>query len=88
MTVTLNHEQSRVLRIVGRSSSILSIFGIATIIGTFCFSRQFRNPVHRLVFINAFYNIFDVTATTISLSGPQAGNPSGLCQFQGFLMQA
>lgn len=85
--MTLTHEQLHTLALVERCASILSIFGIATIIGTFLFSRQFRNPIHRLVFINAFYNLFDVTATTISLSGPDAGNGSALCQFQGFLMQ-
>ena len=83
----LTHHQMEVLTIVERSASVLSTIGIATIIGTFCFSRQFRNPIQRIVFINAFYNIFDVTATFISLSGPEAGNSSRLCQFQGFLMQ-
>jgi hypothetical protein len=85
--MALTHGQLHTLALVERCASILSIFGIATIIGTFLFSRQFRNPIHRLVFINAFYNLFDVTATTISLSGPDAGNSSALCQFQGFLMQ-
>ncbi|KAF8855790.1 putative cAMP receptor [Acephala macrosclerotiorum] len=85
--MTLSEHQLHILAIVERSASVLSIIGIATIIGTFCFSRQFRNPVHRIIFINAFYNLFDVTATTISLSGPDAGNHSALCQFQGFMMQ-
>ncbi|KUJ23877.1 putative cAMP receptor [Mollisia scopiformis] len=85
--MTLSAEQLHVLAIVERSASVLSILGIFTIIGTFCFSRQFRNPIHRIIFINAFYNLFDVTATTISLSGPRAGNHSALCQFQGFLLQ-
>jgi hypothetical protein len=85
--MTLSEGQLHTLAIVERSASILSILGIATIIGTFCLSRQFRNPIHRIIFINAFYNLDDVTATTISLSGPAAGNHSALCQFQGFLMQ-
>ncbi|KAF4630333.1 hypothetical protein G7Y89_g7807 [Cudoniella acicularis] len=85
--MTLSEDQLHTLGIVGRCASILSILGIATIISAFCFSRQFRNPIHRLIFINALYNLFDVTATTISLSGPEAGNSSALCQFQGFLMQ-
>lgn len=80
-------DQLHTLAIVERCASILSILGIATIVGTFCFSQQFRNPIHRIVFINAFYNLFNVVATTIALSGPKAGNHSALCQFQGFLMQ-
>lgn len=85
--MTLSDDQLHTLAIVERCASILSILGIATIIGTFCFSRQFRNPIHRIVFLNSLYNLFDVTATMISLSGPEAGNHSALCQFQGFLMQ-
>jgi hypothetical protein len=83
----LTDGQLRTLELVERCASILSIIGIATVIGTFCYSRHFRNPMHRLIFINAFYNIFDVTITVISLSGPRAGNTSALCQFQGFLNQ-
>ncbi|KAH8666013.1 putative cAMP receptor [Tricladium varicosporioides] len=85
--MTLTHNQLHALTIVERSASVLSWLGVVTIISTFICSRHFRNPVNRLIFINAFYNIFDVTATTISLSGPKAGNNSALCQFQGFLMQ-
>jgi hypothetical protein len=85
--MALSDDQLRALGIVERCASVLSILGIAMIIGTFCFSQHFRNPIHRLIFINAFYNLFDVTATMISLNGPGAGNGSALCQFQGFLMQ-
>lgn len=85
--MALTDEQNRTLQLVERCASILSVIGIATIIGTFALSRNFRNPIHRLVLINAFYNLFDVTATMISVSGPAAGNSSALCQFQGFLMQ-
>jgi hypothetical protein len=85
--MTLTENQLHTLAIVERCASVLSTLGIAVIIGAFCYSRQFRNPIHRLVFINAFYNLFDTAATFISLSGPKAGNASALCQFQGFLMQ-
>lgn len=37
--------------------------------------------------INAFYNLFDFIATMISVSGPMAGNESGLCRFQAFCLQ-
>ncbi|KIH94315.1 cAMP receptor (Car4) [Sporothrix brasiliensis 5110] len=85
--MTISADQLRALQIVERTASSLSVVGIATIIITFFSSRYFRNPIDRLILINAFYNAFDVTATMISLSGPAAGNGSALCQFQGFLMQ-
>ncbi|KAG8422789.1 hypothetical protein J3459_010040 [Metarhizium acridum] len=43
--------------------------------------------MHRLIFINAFYNAFDVACTMISVSGPAAGNASALCKFQAFINQ-
>lgn len=85
--MSLSNEQLRVLTIVERCASTLSILGVATIIGTFSFSRHFRNPIQRIMFINAFYNLFDFIATMISLSGPDAGNDSALCQFQAFSLQ-
>ncbi|KAK4446762.1 hypothetical protein QBC34DRAFT_304352 [Podospora aff. communis PSN243] len=85
--VALTEDQTRVLMALTRTASVLSGLGVITIIATFSFSRHFRNPMHRLIFINAFYNAFDVTCTMISVSGPQAGNKSALCQFQGFLNQ-
>ncbi len=80
-------DEARIIMVVERTCSALSVIGIVTIIATFFSSRYFRNPIDRLIFINAFYNIFDITATMISVSGPAAGNASPLCQFQGFLMQ-
>lgn len=86
-TMSLSNEQLRALTIVERCASSLSILGVATIIGTFSFSRHFRNPIQRIIFINAFYNLFDFIATMISLDGPDSGNGSALCQFQAFSLQ-
>jgi hypothetical protein len=83
----LNEEQRYILMILTRVASTLSALGVLTIIGTYWFSKHFRNPMHRLIVINAFYNALDVTCTMISTSGPDAGNSSALCQFQGFLNQ-
>lgn len=83
----LNDEQRYILMIVTRVASTLSALGVLTIIGTYWFSKHFRNPMHRLIVINAFYNALDVACTMISTSGPDAGNSSALCQFQGFLNQ-
>ena len=85
--MALTPEQTRHLAIATRTASALSALGCVTIVATFLLSRHFRNPMHRLIFINAFYNAFDIVCTMISVSGPQAGNGSALCQFQGFLNQ-
>ncbi|KAF7114195.1 hypothetical protein CNMCM5793_007773 [Aspergillus hiratsukae] len=85
--MVLTEAQVRTLTTVERVASTLSIFGVITILITFAFSRHFRNPMHRLIFINAFYNLFDFIATMIATSGPAAGNSSALCQFQGFCLQ-
>ncbi|QKX56940.1 uncharacterized protein TRUGW13939_04048, partial [Talaromyces rugulosus] len=83
----LSDEQSDTIAKVGRGASALSILGVATIILTFSLSKNFRNPMHRLIFINAFYNLFDFIATMISVSGPNAGDASALCRFQAFSLQ-
>jgi hypothetical protein len=83
----LDESQRQTLTIVTRVASTLSALGVITIIATYCVSKHFRNPMHRLIVINAFYNALDVTCTMISTSGPDAGNTSALCQFQGFLNQ-
>lgn len=85
--VALTPKQLRDLMIVMRTASTMSTIGVITIIVVFCLSRHFRNPMHRLIFINAFFNAFDVTCTMISTSGYKDGNSSALCQFQGFLNQ-
>ncbi|KAL2165035.1 hypothetical protein VTH06DRAFT_331 [Thermothelomyces fergusii] len=84
---TLSEDQRLVLTAVTRLASTLSALGVLTIILTFSFSKHFRNPMHRLIVINAFYNALDVTCTMISTSGPGSGDTSALCQFQGFLNQ-
>lgn len=73
--------------IAGRVASALSILGSFTIIGAFACSRHFRSPIHRIIFYNAFYNLWDSVGTMISVDGPLAGDDSSLCQFQGFVLQ-
>ncbi|KAK4224810.1 hypothetical protein QBC38DRAFT_285757 [Podospora fimiseda] len=85
--VALTDGQRKTLEIITRFASALSGLGVIVIITTFCISRHFRNPMHRLIFINAFYNAFDVICTGTSISGYRWGNSSALCQFQGFLNQ-
>ncbi|KAL3459708.1 hypothetical protein BJX64DRAFT_291052 [Aspergillus heterothallicus] len=83
----LNDDQLYRLSIAGRTASALSLVGVATIFATFAYSENFRSPTHRIMLINAFYNLFDFIATMISVSGPEAGDESGLCRFQGFCLQ-
>ncbi|BCS28370.1 putative cAMP receptor (Car4) [Aspergillus puulaauensis] len=83
----LSDYQLHQLSIAGRTASALSLLGVATIFVTFCYSPNFRSPTHRIMLINAFYNLFDFIATMISVSGPLAGDESGLCRFQAFCLQ-
>ncbi|KAL2267366.1 hypothetical protein VTJ83DRAFT_4643 [Remersonia thermophila] len=83
----LDAHQLWLLTFVTRFASTLSALGVITIITTFALSRHFRNPMHRLIVINAFYNALDVVCTMISTSGWKDGDASPLCQFQGFLNQ-
>ncbi|KAJ5682239.1 hypothetical protein N7462_005404, partial [Penicillium macrosclerotiorum] len=83
----LSEEQQQMIGIAGRVSSSLSILGSFTIIITFCSSRYFRSPIHRIIFFNSFYNLLDSAGTMISVAGPAAGDTSALCQFQGFTLQ-
>lgn len=85
--MTLTAEQTSAIGIAGRVTSVMSMLGTITIICAFVFSRHFRSPIHRIIFFNAFYNLFDSVATMISVSGPEAGDYSSLCQFQGFALQ-
>lgn len=87
LTMSLSQEQIDAIAIAGRVTSGLSILGTFTIIGTFCLSRYCRSPIHRIIFYNSFYNLVDSIATMISVNGPQAGDSSSLCQFQGFVLQ-
>ncbi|KAL4902010.1 hypothetical protein BDW74DRAFT_169765 [Aspergillus multicolor] len=83
----LSDHQLDQIAIAGRAASALSLLGVVTIIATFAYSSNFRSPTHRIMLINAFYNVFDFIATMISVSGPAAGDESGLCRFQAFSLQ-
>lgn len=70
-----------------RISTALSIAGIFVIFGFFSFSKIFSSPIHRIIFITSFFDLFSCVATLISISGPTAGNNSPVCQFQGFVLE-
>lgn len=84
---TLTKKQLETFMICSQIASGLSGLGVITIIVTFCLSPRFRNPLQRLIFINAFYTLFDAGSILISRNGPDAGDSSALCQAQAFLNQ-
>jgi len=84
---SLTNRQLETFVICSRIASGLSGLGVVAIIVTFCLSPRFRNPLHRLIFINAFYTLFDAGSILISRNGPDAGDGSALCQAQAFLNQ-
>lgn len=65
----------------------LSIAGIFFIILTYLFSSSFSKPINRLVFYASWGNLGLCVVALISTNGPDAGQDSALCQFQGFMAQ-
>ncbi|KAL8883442.1 MAG: hypothetical protein Q9192_007164 [Flavoplaca navasiana] len=70
-----------------RLISGLSIVGILFIILTYSFSSAFSKPINRLVFYASWGNLGLCIVAFISMDGPDAGEDSPLCQFQGFMAQ-
>jgi hypothetical protein len=87
MFVVFGEERDRILRSAERTSGSISICGSLFIIVTFLSFPAFNKAFNRLAFYAAFGNIFASSVALISLDGPKAGPNSGLCQFQGFLVQ-
>ncbi|MCJ1473700.1 hypothetical protein MMC13_002351 [Lambiella insularis] len=54
---------------------------------TYFFSSSFEKPINRLVFFASWGNLGMNVAALISEAGPQTGQASALCQFQGFMVQ-
>ncbi|KAM3084029.1 hypothetical protein ACMFMG_001863 [Clarireedia jacksonii] len=91
MSLTVN--QIQILDTSERVTSAFSIIGTLFIIGTFFFSRSFNKPINRLIFFASWGNLGASVSCLISELGPAStptsttGPVSGLCQFQGFLVQ-
>ncbi|KAL8749019.1 MAG: hypothetical protein Q9184_006970, partial [Pyrenodesmia sp. 2 TL-2023] len=79
--------QLRALETTERVASCFSVTGTVFIALTFTFSPSFRKPINRLIFYASWGNLLCNVATLMSQSGIRAGQNSGLCQFQGFLIQ-
>ena len=87
MAPTLTLEQHRVMVLTERITASLSIIGILFIIFTYLFSSSFSKPINRLVFYASWGNLGLCIVALISMNGPDAGQDSALCQFQGFMAQ-
>lgn len=82
---------NKVLEIVERTMSSISILGFLIIFTTFlCFESFNRKLFNRLVFYASFGNVASNVATLISRSTIDYAGVTmneGLCRFQGFLIQ-
>ena len=87
MASTLTPKQNLVMALTERITAGVSIFGILFIILTYIFSSYFSKPINRLVFYASWGNLGLCIVALISMNGPDAGDDSALCQFQGFMAQ-
>ncbi|KAF1838756.1 G protein coupled receptor family protein [Decorospora gaudefroyi] len=89
MAAPLSPGKRLALEVATRLSSVLSVIGAAIIISTFVCFPFFRKPINRIVFFATWGNLLANVATLISTAVlPEASQPpSGLCEFQGTLIQ-
>ncbi|CAO2657270.1 Nn.00g033960.m01.CDS01 [Neocucurbitaria sp. VM-36] len=89
MASPLSAGKLRAIEIVSRTTSVFSVLGSAFIVTTFLWFPFFRKPINRLVFFATWGNILANVATLMSTSGipTQSDHLSGLCEFQGVLIQ-
>ncbi|OBT78740.1 hypothetical protein VF21_02635, partial [Pseudogymnoascus sp. 05NY08] len=85
--MSLTEDQLFAVSIAERVSSAVSLCCASTAVLTFLLRKAFRTPINRLIVYALYGNILLNIATLISLSGPQHGARSPLCQFQAFLIQ-
>lgn len=89
MSSSLPPGQKLALEVATRTSSIFSVLGSSFIIITFVLFPYFRKSINRLVFYATFGNVLANIATLLSTSAiPRDPTKlSGLCEFQGVLIQ-
>ncbi|KAL8672234.1 MAG: hypothetical protein Q9168_003306 [Polycauliona sp. 1 TL-2023] len=87
MAPTLTPEDRLMMALTERIISSVSILGILFILLTYMFCSGFSKPINRLVFYAAWGNLGLCIVALISMDGPDAGDNSALCQFQGFMVQ-
>lgn len=87
MESNLTPGQNLTMALTERIISALSLVGILFIILTYLFASSFSKPINRLVFYASWGNLGLSIVALISMNGPDAGQNSPLCQFQGFMAQ-
>ncbi|PYI30844.1 Nnf1-domain-containing protein [Aspergillus indologenus CBS 114.80] len=85
--MSLSRSQLQAISVTERVCSAVSLLGTFVIVISFLSSSSFRKPINRLVFYASWGNMMANVATLMSQSGVRLGTASGLCQFQGFLIQ-
>ena len=90
--MSLTPSQIQTLDTTERVTSAISIIGTFFIIITFFYSPSFDKPINRLIFFASWGNLGASISCLISELGPTSlgdskYDVSGLCQFQGFLVQ-
>jgi len=87
MAVKATSDQTNVMAVTERVTSIFSLLGILFILSTFLLGRGFDKPINRLVFFASWSNLGMNIAALIAEDGIAAGRTSSLCQFQAFAIQ-
>ena len=87
MAPHLTVREHHIMVLTERITASISIVGILFIILTYLFASGFCKPINRLVFYASWGNLGLCIVALISMSGPDAGQDSALCQFQGFMAQ-
>ncbi|KAL6860804.1 G-protein coupled receptor protein [Trichoderma novae-zelandiae] len=86
MTRDLTEEQIKVLTIIERTNSSISMVACTFTILTFCFSKYFSKSINRLVFYASFGNLLSDIAIIMSRDFIDNPNSAG-CQIQAFMIQ-
>lgn len=85
--IPLTDYQHHALVVTERVNSCVSIVSIVFVIVTYLFASGFDKAINRLIFFATWGNLGSNIAALISEAGPAAGQHSGLCQFQAFLVE-
>jgi hypothetical protein len=85
---SLSMAEQNALLIVERTASMLSIAASFFVLTSFVLSSRLRRrSFNRLLFLATWGNVFANVATFIGHDGVDAGVDSGVCKFQGMLIQ-
>ena len=75
------------MEVTERVTSALSLVGFLFIFITYLCFEAFNKPINRLIFYASWSNLGTTVAGLIGERGVVAGQHSGLCQAQAFIIQ-